>query len=160
VEENIWKKSMTWKKTLVGVLVLPLLSGCGKDGPGIGQIGGAVLGGATGGYVGSTIGGGRGRVIATALGAVLGTVAGSQLGAYFDKKEQTEIEDTTLDAFDSGASRTWKSSKHNAKYMVRPGRLDDSGCREYKTVILIDGKRQEAYGRACKDEFGQWRIEK
>ena len=139
--------------------MLSLLSGCGKDGPGIGQIGGAVLGGATGGYLGSTIGGGRGRVLATALGAVLGTVAGSQLGSYFDKKEQAEMEDTTVDAFDSGSSRTWTSNKHNAKYMVRPGRVDQHGCREYKTIIWIDGKRQEAYGRACKDEFGQWRIE-
>jgi len=154
------EKKMTLKRTFVWILVLPMLSGCGKDGPGMGQIGGAVLGGATGGYVGSTIGGGRGRVIATALGAVLGTVAGSQLGAYFDKKEQTEMEDTTLDAFDSGNARTWKSSKRNAKYMVRPGQLDNYGCREYKTIIWIDGKRQEAYGRACKDEFGQWCIEK
>lgn len=31
-------------------------------------------------------------------------------------------------------------------------------CREYTTTIVIDGVEQEAYGAACRQEDGSWRL--
>ncbi|ETZ05369.1 glycine zipper 2TM domain-containing protein [Holospora undulata] len=151
---------MLIRKTVFSTLILIILSGCSpQNSPKLGQMGGLVLGGATGGFIGSTIGKGRGRVLATAVGAVLGGALGSFIGSQLDPKEQQEVKDSTVHALESGETQTWKSSKKNAKCMVRPAAIDSKGCREYKTIVMIDGKKEEAYGRACKDEFGEWRIE-
>ena len=151
---------MSIKKVLFFSLIMLSVSGCDPQSyPKLGQMGGLVLGGATGGFLGSTIGKGRGRVVATLLGAVLGSALGSMIGARLDPKEQREVQDSTLYALESGEAQTWKSSSKNVRCIVRPQPLDARGCREYKTVIIIDGKREEAYGRACKDEFGHWQIQ-
>lgn len=151
---------MAWKKIIVYTIVFGSIAGCDpKSPPKWGQMGGTLLGGATGGYIGSTIGGGRGRVVSTAVGAVLGAALGNFIGSQLDPSEQKEIHDSTVYALDSGESQTWRSSTKSAKCVVRPGNTDQRGCREYKTTIIIDGKKQEAYGRACKDEFGQWKIQ-
>ncbi|PPE05337.1 glycine zipper 2TM domain-containing protein [Holospora curviuscula] len=151
---------MIIKKAWVFTLMVVGLLGCDpQNSPKLGQMGGLILGGATGGFLGSTIGKGRGRVIATAVGAVLGGALGSMIGSQLDPKEQREVKNSTVYALESGQVQTWKSSTKNARCMVQPSVIDSTGCREYKTIVIIDGRRQEAYGRACKDEFGQWRIE-
>jgi hypothetical protein len=31
-------------------------------------------------------------------------------------------------------------------------------CREYQTTIVVDGKSQPAYGKACRQADGAWRV--
>jgi hypothetical protein len=33
------------------------------------------------------------------------------------------------------------------------------GCREYTHTVIIDGKEQQAYGRACPQPDGSWRVD-
>ena len=37
---------------------------------------------------------------------------------------------------------------------------DDSGtyCREYQTTVTVGGEEQKAYGTACRQPDGQWKI--
>lgn len=38
--------------------------------------------------------------------------------------------------------------------------IDEDGqtCREYQTTVVVGGRRQAAYGTACLDENGTWRV--
>jgi uncharacterized protein YcfJ len=61
------------------VVLLPLVSGC-QTLDSAGRLGGAVLGGAGGGFAGSKFGQGKGRLAATAGGTLLGAIVGGFLG--------------------------------------------------------------------------------
>lgn len=39
-----------------------------------------------------------------------------------------------------------------------PATASTEYCREYTTEIMINGEAQEAYGQACRQEDGSWKI--
>lgn len=41
---------------------------------------------------------------------------------------------------------------------VRDGKADGRYCREFQQTIMIDGKRQQAFGAACQTPDGGWEI--
>ncbi|MFQ5535340.1 MAG: hypothetical protein ACE5EM_11030 [Sphingomonadales bacterium] len=45
-------------------------------------------------------------------------------------------------------------------WIEQPARTkaSDQYCREYTTEIIINGEPQEAYGQACRQEDGTWKI--
>lgn len=44
--------------------------------------------------------------------------------------------------------------------MVADANASESYCREYQTEITIAGKRQQAYGTACRKPDGAWQIQR
>ena len=36
--------------------------------------------------------------------------------------------------------------------------LRQQPCREYQTQVVIDGRTQNAYGTACRQPDGNWRV--
>lgn len=141
-----------------------LLTGC-QTGKGpketIGAVGGAVLGG----LLGSKIGGGSGQLIATGAGAVLGGLLGSSVGKSLDDTDRLMAERTTqasLEHVRTGETSTWSNPDSGASGSVTPQRTYQatSGeyCREYEQTIEIDGQLERAYGTACRQPDGSWRI--
>jgi len=149
---------------LVGVVALGLgLAACQQQGPKqtIGTLGGAALGGLAGAQIGS----GSGKLAAVAVGTLLGAFIGSEVGKSLDKADQVYAEQTTSDALEenrSGQRSTWENPDSGNSGTVTPTRTtyNDAGqpCREYQQTITVGGKTQTAYGTACRDANGDWRI--
>lgn len=144
----------------VGTLVLQACTG--DRGPK--EIGGAVIGGAAGGLLGSQIGHGTGQVVATAAGVFLGAWLGSEVGRYMDDQDRASAERSAQAALEQnpdGRSSTWKNPNSGHSGSTTPTRTYDTSegpCREYTTSVVIDGKTQKAYGTACRQPDGTWRI--
>ncbi|MEQ8815186.1 MAG: glycine zipper 2TM domain-containing protein [Thalassobaculum sp.] len=97
-----------------------------------------ILGGAGGAVAGAQFGQGSGKLAATAGGALLGVLLGTEVGG-------------SLDAADAACAR----------YSVVPTRTYQASgtyCREYTTRARVGGRTQEAYGTACRQPDGSWRI--
>jgi surface antigen len=148
---------------MAGTLALSLVACEGNYGPK--QTGGAVIGGAAGGLLGSKIGGGKGQLAATAIGALLGVFVGSEAGKSLDKADKIYAERTahsTLETGKTGQTSTWTNPDSGHTGTVTPTRTyktaEGKNCREYQQTVTIDGKTERAYGTACRQPDGSWKI--
>lgn len=153
------------KKLIPLALAAALLSGCTTD-AGPKQTGGAVLGAIGGGLAGAQFGRGSGNLAATAVGTLLGAYIGSEVGQSLDRADQMYAARAEQAAYAApiGQQITWNNpdSGHSGTYIpTREGR-DDSGnyCREYQTTVNIGGQTQKAYGQACRQPDGSWKVVK
>ena len=141
-----------------------MLLGCAEQ-PGPKTVGGGLVGGAAGGLVGSQFGGGAGRGAMTGLGVLLGAVLGSEVGKSLDRADQLAMERTTQHALETapqGQASTWNNPDTGHYGTVIPMRTfqqsDGSFCREYQQTVTIGGRSQQAYGTACRQADGSWRV--
>jgi surface antigen len=53
-----------------------------------------------------------------------------------------------------------KSGNSGSITPVREGKITSTGeyCREYETTISVAGKSEKAFGTACRQPDGTWRI--
>jgi surface antigen len=129
------------------------------------QSAGTVLGGVGGAVLGAQFGKGSGQLAATAAGTLLGAFVGSEIGKSLDRADRQAMSQATQQAQTApiGESIAWnnpESGHHGTVTPVRDGRSESSGayCREYKQTVVIDGRSEEAYGTACQQPDGTWRI--
>lgn len=146
-------------------VVAGLLSACANDyGPK--QTGGTILGGVGGAVAGAQFGKGKGNLAMTALGTLLGAYVGSEVGKSLDKADQQYANQAERRAHSApiGQSISWNNpdSGHSGSYTpVRDG-TDSTGnyCREYQTSVNIGGQSEQAYGTACRQPDGSWKVVK
>ena len=129
------------------------------------QTGGTVVGAIAGGLLGSTIGKGSGKVIAVGIGAVLGGIVGSEIGKSLDRADRAYMHHTTQQSLETqrlGQSSTWRNPDNRHSGTVTPTRTyqRESGqpCREFQQTVTIDGRTERAYGTACRQSDGSWKI--
>lgn len=142
-----------------------LLSACANDyGPK--QTGGTLLGGIGGAVAGAQFGKGTGNLAMTALGTLLGAFVGSEVGKSLDRADQQYANQAENRAHGAaiGQSISWNNpeSGHSGTYTpVRDG-SDSAGnyCREYQSSVNIGGKSEQAYGTACRQPDGSWKVVK
>jgi len=64
----------------------------------------------------------------------------------------------------SGTTSTWRNPDSGNSGDVTPVKTYQTAsgqyCREYQQTVVINGKSQRAYGRACREPDGSWRIVK
>ena len=122
---------------------------------------GGLVGAVAGGILGSTIGDGRGQVIATFTGAVLGALVGSAVGRDLDRYDELQAQHV-LEHNRSGESTVWTNPDAGHEVSVMPTRTyqAESGqyCREYQTTVTVGGKTEQAYGTACRQPDGSWKL--
>lgn len=154
-------------KFLIGAILLSSLSACQmrEDGQFRKQDIGAVSGAVIGGVLGSKVGGGSGKGIAIGVGTLLGAMAGSSIGqsldqadlAYYNKTSQTALETAP-----TGRPTTWKNPDSGNYGTVTPTRTFETAsggyCREYSQTITVGGETEKAYGTACRQADGSWKI--
>ena len=160
-------------KFLVVALASSLtLAGCASGqspwsnwGMGNKQAAGSVAGAVAGGFAGSKIGGGSGQLWATGAGALLGAFVGSEIGKSLDRADRQYHTQATQEAYSApiGQTISWdnpESGNYGSVTPVRERRTADSGqyCREYKQTIVVDGQAETAYGTACQDANGEWKL--
>jgi surface antigen len=151
------------KQLIVLCSVLFVLLGCApgtQQGQGIGTMAGAIIGG----VIGHQIGGGSGKAIATVVGAVAGGLMGSEVGRVYDKlnAEEQRVHTSTL----SNTIQTSRIGEGNQWYNPETGHSgrviiteQEGYCREYQQTIVIGGQEQQAYGTACRQPDGSWKIQ-
>jgi surface antigen len=152
-------------RILPAVLALGMLAGCSND-QGMKQTGGAILGGVGGAVAGAQFGKGTGNIAMTALGTLLGAYAGSEIGKSLDKSDRMYAQqaETRAHAAPIGESINWSNpdTGHSGTYTPTRDGTDQSGnyCREYQTTINVSGKVEKAYGTACRQPDGTWKVVK
>ncbi len=139
---------------LMLALALMVLSGCASQ-----QQKGAIVGGVTGALVGSLIGDGRGQNIAIAVGAIAGSAIGSSIGKRFDEQDQSRI------AYSMQHKRrsSWTNSTTGHRNTVIPSPTlapssSNQQCREFTVDTEIGNRTESAYGTACRQDDGSWKI--
>lgn len=146
-------------------IVAGLLSACANDyGPK--QTGGTILGGVGGAVAGAQFGKGKGNLAMTAIGTLLGAYMGSEVGKSLDKADQQYANqaESRAHAAPIGQSISWNNpdSGHSGTYTpVRDGN-DSAGnyCREYQSTVNIGGQNERAFGTACRQPDGSWKVVK
>ncbi len=123
----------------------------------LGMLGGAALGGFLGNKLGGSIG--------TGVGVFAGGLLGNQLGKALTCQDRQQAAQTTTRALEtqpSGTTSTWSNPDTGNSGTVTPMRTfqrpDGTYCREFQQTITVGGKQQEAYGTACRQPDGSWKV--
>jgi surface antigen len=144
-------------------ILFTLLLGCAND-PNRKQNMGTILGGATGALLGSAIGGGDGKILAIAVGAVGGAIIGNQIGKSMDETDKLKLEinaQKSLESTPSGKTTTWRNPDTGNYGTFTPQKTYETSngyCREFTQQVTVAGKTQNAYGTACRQPDGSWKI--
>jgi len=147
---------------LVAALAL-VLTGC--LGQGQKQTGGTLVGAAAGGLLGSQFGGGAGKLAATAIGALAGAYIGNEIGASLDNADKAAMQQSSqyaLEETKTGHTSNWSNPDSGNTGTVTPTKTYQTAqgeyCREYQQTVTVAGKTQEAYGTACRQPDGSWKV--
>lgn len=126
---------------------------------------GTIAGGAAGAIAGSNVGGGKGRIAAIAIGTLLGAALGSEVGASLDRADMVYYNQTSQQALEkapSGQTLAWQNPDTGHRGTVTPVNVYENAqgeyCREYSQTITVGGQTENAYGKACRQPDGTWRI--
>lgn len=128
------------------------------------QTGGTLLGGVGGAVAGAQFGSGTGRLAATAAGALLGALVGGEVGKSLDKAdlEYANRANQQAQAAPIGQNIQWSNPSSGNYGTITPVRegSDTSGayCREFQQTVSIGGKAESAYGTACRQPDGTWKV--
>ncbi len=154
---------ITISRMLCALVVAVAVTGCANDG-GRRQVGGA-YGSAVGGLHGSVIGRDKEQLAPTAAGTLLGGYLGSEVGKSLDRVDRPHAEEAaqnSLGASPDGQTSRWSNpdTGHDGTFTPINAYLsaDDFLCRDYNQSVTVDGQTQDAYGTACLDYHGSWRV--
>jgi surface antigen len=155
------------KRIVVVPLILALaLTGCASS-MGPKETGGTVIGGATGAVLGAQVGRGTGRLVGVAIGTLAGALIGQEMGKSLDRADRIEMERTaqyTLEHSRTDETKTWRNPDSGNYGSITPKKTyktaEDRYCREYQQTVVIGGEEHQAYGTACRQPDGSWKIVK
>ncbi|MGF1612881.1 MAG: RT0821/Lpp0805 family surface protein [Gammaproteobacteria bacterium] len=151
------------KHTAVICVVAALSAGCASD-MGEKQALGGLLGAAGGGLLGAQFGGGSGQLAATAAGTLLGALIGSSIGRTMDDVDRMKAHQAYEQAASApiGETITWNNPNTQHSGSITPVREGTSAsglyCREFQQTVRIGGKLEQAYGTACRQPDGSWKM--
>ncbi len=156
-------RNLVSKPLCVAVLSMGLLASC-ESGSGNNEAMGTFLGAAIGMGLGA-LAGHDARPAAMTMGAMVGGLAGNQVGRKLDEADRIKMQHTQQSALEAGRSYDtagWYNpdTGNRGSYTPQPAYRADNGqyCREYAEIVIIDGAEQRAYGTACRQPDGSWKI--
>ena len=162
------RTALRWTR-IASVLVVTagLTSACTNTGTPIDQFGqktqlGAVLGATGGGLLAAAAGGGSTGI---AAGVLLGGLTGGAVGNSLDNEDRRLMRQAShraLETSRTGTSTAWRNPDNGHSGRITPTRTIERAnggfCREYQQTIIIDGKEERGFGRACRQPDGSWRT--
>ncbi len=152
------------KLKIIAVALAAALSLSACEGAGGKETAGTLLGGAGGALLGAQVGGGSGQILAAVAGGLAGAFLGNQIGKSLDKADQAYAEQASEQATNApiGQTISWNNPESGNSGTITPTRdgTDASGayCREYQTTVTVGGEVQKAYGTACQQPDGSWKV--
>lgn len=145
------------------VLTTLFLGGCASMGTKEGA--GTLIGAGTGALVGSQFGGGKGALVGVAIGTLAGALMGQEVGRSLDRADHMAMKQNAQYALENSPtnqSTNWVNPDSGHSGAVTPMRTyaDPAGspCREYLQTVQVGGEEQTAYGTACRQADGSWKI--
>jgi surface antigen len=138
------------------------LAACENQGPN--QAGGTAIGAATGGLLGAAIAGPHDAFAGLVFGAVAGGLIGNAIGKDLDDADRARMREAQERAYRAhmGEAVVWDNpnSGHSGSITpIRDGHTESGAyCREFQTVVTVGGQKQSAYGKACQQPDGSWKI--
>lgn len=159
--EKRMKQVKKW--LLVGMITIVGFNMAGCT-PGNNTAGSTAAGAIAGGLLGTAIF--HNQVAGAIGGALVGGIVGNQIGQYMDRQDKINMQSAIINT-PVNQEATWTSNKAGPNgqpvtYTVRPTKnytSDHRYCREYQTTVTVGGKVQQAYGRACRQPDGSWKIQ-
>jgi surface antigen len=139
-----------------------LLAACQTDNWGGGETVGTMGGAAAGGLIGSAVG--HGSAGGTLLGVLLGGFVGNQMGGMVDDADKKRALAAEQRAYSApiGQQITWNNPQNGNSGTITPTRdgyaANGAYCREFQQTITVGGQQQQAYGKACQQPDGSWKI--
>jgi surface antigen len=122
---------------------------------------GAVVGGVLGGVLGAQVGEGSGKTAAIIAGTLVGALIGGEIGKYMDQTDQLKAQQA-LETNKTGQVSSWHNPDTGRDVSFTPTRTyqaaGDQYCREYTTTVTIGGKKESAFGTACRQPDGSWQV--
>ncbi len=154
---------MKAKHAVIVLAVAFLVTGCeqGREK----EFAGSAIGAVAGGLLGSQFGSGSGQIAATAVGAMAGLFIGNQIGKGLDDVDKLKARQAIDEAARApvGETITWNNpdtGNQGSVTSVRDGTSSSGAyCREYQQTIVVGGQTEEAYGTACRQPDGSWKIQ-
>ena len=124
---------------------------------------GSLLGGAVGVGIAAAAGGGTGAMLGAGLGGMLiGGFIGNRLDAR-DKRMASEAAQKAFENNRSGQTSVWNNPDSGHSGTITPTRTTQLAngqyCREYNQTITVGGEQHQAYGTACRQADGTWKIQ-
>ncbi len=124
-----------------------------------------IVGAVLGGLLGNAAGGRRDSGGATVAGVIAGGAIGAMLSSNLSCEDRSYAYRTYSDGFNAGRSNAtyqWKnpSADHRGELRVGTYYDDPDGfrCANYTQKIYVNGRPQEAQGRACRQPDGSWAM--
>jgi surface antigen len=115
--------------------------------------------------IGSQIGGGRGTLVAVAIGTLAGALIGQGVGQSLDRADQLMMERNAQYALENthtNTTTTWRNPDSGNYGAITPVETYQTAggqyCREYTQTVVVAGEKQQAYGTACRQPDGTWKI--
>ena len=149
-------------RTLVVMLAAVVVVGCGQISN---EEVGAIVGAGLGGLAGSMIGDGGGKLVAVGVGTMLGAILGGETGKSLDRADKlalAQAQHEALENGESGSTTAWVNpdSGHSGEIVPQPAyqQADGTYCREFQQTIIVGAEMQAAYGTACRQPDGSWRV--
>jgi surface antigen len=107
--------------------------------------------------------GGGGAAIAGAVigGALLGGFAGNALDQR-DKRLAAEAQQRALETAPTGKPVAWTNPDTGHSGTITPTKTYQANgayCREFQSDVIIDGKPDKAWGTACRQPDGSWKVQ-
>ena len=125
----------------------------------LGSLGGA----AAGAGIAAIAGASSGWIVAAGLA---GALLGGAIGHHLDNKDKQRAAEAAARAFESnrtGQSASWKNPDSGNSGSITPTKTYQGAsgqyCREYRQDVIIGGEKQQAYGTACRQADGSWKIQ-
>ena len=149
-------------KFLVAALLAVSLAACEGTGPKEGI--GTLLGGVGGAVAGAQFGSGTGRLVGVAAGSLLGAFLGREAGKSLDKADVAYADQAASRAQVApiGQQIAWSNPQTGNSGTVVPVRenRDAAGayCREFQQTVVIAGRSEQAFGTACRQPDGTWKV--
>lgn len=126
---------------------------------------GTLVGAGLGAWAGSNVGSGSGRTAAIAVGTLLGAGIGHETGASLDRADMTYYNSTQQQALETalpGQTLPWNNQQSGNSGSFTPSNYYQTAggeyCREFNQTINVGGKTEQAYGTACRQQDGTWKI--
>ena len=152
---------MMKKLMMIGLVTLPLLGGCATK-----MQTGTAIGALTGGALAYGLGqDSHNKELWTVLGIGLGAMIGQNIGQQLDERDRYLMAQTfehTMEKAPINASGQWQNPDTGHGGTITPtNTIVTNGipCREFTQTVSIGGQMQEAYGTACRQADGSWKIQ-
>ena len=153
------------KLVMISLVALPLIGGCA------GTYNKATTGAALGAIAGTALAYGLGKDSGNKnlwliAGGAAGGLLGNNIGKQLDERDRLLLGQTfqnTMETAPTNQSGGWSNPDSGNSGTVTPTQThvstNEQPCREFTTQVNIGGETTTAYGSACRQADGSWKIQ-